>query len=383
MSLSRFQEVREVFPCDSVGQPERAREREENALSVSSKPHVVNLGRAESHWEDTLLDLTPVEEIDGLVFKREDKYAPLGYGCINGSKLRQLIWLVKQYIEGGGRRGLISGASVHSPQLSMGTAVANHFGLPSTHVIGATTPEASLKHVDVEMATLMGAEFQYSRVAYNKALQTKVQSLLQEPEYRGYFYLEYGVSLDHWNHPSREIEAFHRIGAEQVKNIPECDSLIIPAGSCNSLVSILYGLAIYKPKVRNLVLIEIGPNKRDWVHDRMIALQSTLYSGTWRTGKPFGQTHPPARILDGSLYSVEYHDLHRTGYVSYQDMMTYQHGSIEFHPRYEGKVMTYLADQRPDLLSPDNVIWVIAGEGKREKFMRVIARETMARNNTL
>ena len=108
-------------------------------MSVASKPHVVNLGRADSHWEDTILDLTPVEEVDGLVFKREDKYAPLGYGCINGSKLRQLVWLVNGYSLNGGIGGLISGASVHSPQLSMGTAVANHFGLPSTHVIGATT----------------------------------------------------------------------------------------------------------------------------------------------------------------------------------------------------------------------------------------------------
>jgi len=129
----------------------------EKALVATSAPHVTNLGRAASHWEDGLYDLTPVEEIDGLAFKRDDKFAPLGYGCINGSKLRQLVWLVDRYVQAGGQRGLISGASVRSPQLSMGTAVANHFGLPSTHVIGHTTPEASIKHPDVAMATLMAA----------------------------------------------------------------------------------------------------------------------------------------------------------------------------------------------------------------------------------
>ena len=263
---------------------------------------------------------------------------------------------------------MISGASVHSPQLSMGTAVANHFGLPSTHVIGATNPEASLKHLDVEMATLMGAEFQYSKVAYNKALQSKVQELRKQPKYAGYFYLEYGVSLDHWNHPARDIEAFHNIGAAQVQNIPECENLIIPAGSCNSLVSILYGIAMFKPKIRNIVLIEIGPSKRTWVNDRAIAIQSALrsYSGSTYTG------HPPARVLDGSLYPVERHDLHGTGYVSYQQTMKYQHKNIEFHSRYEGKVMTYLADRRPDLLNENNIIWIIAGEGKREGFMRAM-----------
>ena len=52
---------------------------------------ITNLGRSETCWEETLYDLTPIDEVNGLRFKREDKYAPLGYGCINGSKLRQLI----------------------------------------------------------------------------------------------------------------------------------------------------------------------------------------------------------------------------------------------------------------------------------------------------
>ena len=207
-----------------------------------------------SRWREGLSDLTPVETIDGLQFKREDKFAPLGYGCINGSKLRQLIWLVDGYTKKGGARGLISGASVHSPQLSMGSAVAAHYGLPSTHVLGATNLASSLKHLDVEMAGRFGATFEYSKVAYNGALQGMVKQLLKTPRYADYFYLEYGVTLGHREHRARAIEAFHRIGAEQVRNLPDCNYLIIPSGSCNSLVSILYGLTIFRPKVKRLVL---------------------------------------------------------------------------------------------------------------------------------
>ena len=44
-------------------------------------------------WEDYLRHLTPVENHQGVWFKREDYFAPLGYGGPNGSKMRQLIWL--------------------------------------------------------------------------------------------------------------------------------------------------------------------------------------------------------------------------------------------------------------------------------------------------
>ena len=339
------------------------REREESVLPATSNPGIQNIGRDAGHWEDTFLDLSPVEMVDGLAFKREDKYAPLGEGSINGSKLRQLIWLVHQYKQGGGSQGLISGASTTSPQLSMGSTVANHFGLPSTHVIGLNqfrNVKVAKAKPEVEMAALMGADFIIHASARNNIIQSLVRDLLKQPEYQGYFYLEYGVSIDHWQHPAREIEAFHRVGAEQVQNIPECENLIIPAGSFNSLVSILYGLAIYRPKVRNIILVEIGPGKRKWVRDRVLAIQSR------------NARHSPAKVLDGSLYPVEYHDLHGAGYVKYEQQMAYQHGSIEFHPHYEGKMMTYLADRRPDLLNENNVIWIIAGEGKKEAFMKAI-----------
>ena len=320
------------------------------------------IGRKESQWEETIFDLSPVEEVEGIRFKREDKYAPLGYGSINGSKLRQLIWLVQQYRINGGNEGLISGASVKSPQLSMGTAVASHFGLPATHVIGATNPVSSMQHSDVEIATMLGATFEYSKVAYNGALQSMVNRLLQTPKYAGYFHLEYGVSLDHKKHDPAKLEAFHRVGAEQVRNIPECDTLIIPSGSCNSLTSILYGLSIFKPKVKKLALVEIGPSRRDWVAKRLAMIQSTLKA------LPYDVTGA------AEDYEITYHDLHGSKYVSYQETMKYQLGDITFHPRYEGKVMTYLSDRCPELLNPDNVIWIVGGESKVARIKEVIAR---------
>jgi hypothetical protein len=53
---------------------------------------VLALDRAQVQWEQHLGELTPWENRDGVWFKREDYFAPLGYGGPNGSKMRQLIW---------------------------------------------------------------------------------------------------------------------------------------------------------------------------------------------------------------------------------------------------------------------------------------------------
>ena len=135
--------------------------------------------------------------------------------------------------------------------------------------------------------------------------------------------------------------------------------MIIPSGSCNSLTSILYGLSIYKPKVNKLVLVEIGPTRRDWVKERLHAIRAVAKSDV-------------AQVLDDGRYAVERHDLHRSKYVSYQDVMPFSYHGIDFHPRYEGKVMTYLMDRAPELINPDNVLWIIGGESKVDAMRRAL-----------
>src|ERR1051325_10535429 len=98
----------------------------ENIFPINS------IDRRQVCWEDHLLDLTPVEEVGGIYFKREDKFAPLGPANINGSKLRHLIWLFsqRQY------PGVASGAVTASPQLLMVAACAKHWGIPCVQFTG-------------------------------------------------------------------------------------------------------------------------------------------------------------------------------------------------------------------------------------------------------
>lgn len=61
-------------------------------------------------------DLTPVQEIAGMRFKRDDLFTPFGAGEVNGGKLRQCMMLVEAALRRQpGITGIITYCSIHSP----------------------------------------------------------------------------------------------------------------------------------------------------------------------------------------------------------------------------------------------------------------------------
>lgn len=354
--------------------------RDVTLLTDSTFP-VASIERAESRWEEHIWDLSPVERHGMIYFKREDKFAPLGRGGINGSKLRQLIWLVSRYVNKPGAAGLISGASVKSPQLSMGTAVATHFGLPSIHVIGATNPESATKHENVAIANWLGARFHIAPVAYNPFLQRRVRELLAREELKGWMLLEYGITLDHKQNAAEGIEAFHRVGSEQVKNIPDdIETLLVPAGSCNSCTSILYGIARFRPAgLKRVILFGIGPNRIDWLHERLRAIERAsgvdiirLFRRTFR--------HNPEKearynVNPHAPYELLHYDLHGSKFASYSDEMPCEWLGIAFHPTYEGKIWTYIrrnAEEFRPYITERTCFWIVGSKPTKERMMGIL-----------
>lgn len=309
----------------------------------------LSLDRKVSKWESQLVTLTPAERRGKRYYKREDFFAPLGYGGINGAKLRQCIWLTQTAVEAGAT-AMFTGASVKSPQLSMGTAVARHFGIPSTLVIGSPSMATAIGHPNVFIASLLGAEFRHADVAYNPALQKMTRELAAQAPHP--FILEYGISIDK---PEVSVEAFHRLGAEQVRNFPsDVEELVLPAGSCNTCVSVLYGLAIFMPKaLKRVTLFGIGPTKLDWIDKRLQIIERV--SGNQIRKLFFREFHHHAELaadqndmtgIQHACWRLEHYDLHATRFATYQDERPYTLDGIELHPTYEGKVATYLNADR-------------------------------------
>jgi len=329
----------------------------------------LGINRENTKWEDHMYTLTPVELRDGIHWKREDYFAPLGYGGINGSKLRQLLHLISQLDV----PGIITGASVLSPQLSMGALVAKHYSIPITCVLGGTKPETAIKHENVAIAQDAGAEFVFGKVAYNPGIQSNVTKLLQTPEYSGYYRLNYGITVDD-NATDEDVKAFHEVGAYQVQNIPEeVTHVAMTAGSCNSCVSVLYGLAKYKTNVKKVTLFGIGPTRLKMIEKRLIKIERATglvirdkYRRKYMHHKDLEDEHQ----TDGQILLVHY-DLHSTKFSSYGDKMPFRKSGIDFHPTYEGKALHYM-ERNPGMFDwyndPDgtSLFWIVGSAPKRE-----------------
>jgi hypothetical protein len=327
-------------------------------------------------WTKASEELTPVEKIGGLFFKREDYFAPLGIGGINGSKVRQCFHLIREYSETAEPSGILTAASLKSPQHSAVGAIAAAFNLPSVHIIGSTNPASALKHENIAIAAAFGARFIIIPVAYNPALQSEAKRLNEDNiRLRKYLLLEYGISIDHLSNPPERIAWFHSIGAKQCANLPEnMDTLIIPAGSCNSTCSILYGIARNRPKaLRDVYLFGIGPNRLEYLERRLRAIEDgsgvtirSLFRREYVHNPDLSK--PLLRGTRNAAITLHHYDLHGTGFVSYQEEMKAEYSGLTLHPTYEGKVMTYLRSV-PNWLKSfedrNSLFWIVGGKPLR------------------
>ncbi|AUR97898.1 tryptophan synthase beta subunit-like PLP-dependent enzyme [Vibrio phage 1.244.A._10N.261.54.C3] len=359
-------------------------------MSKSIYP-VCSLDRSKVKWEDHMYDQTPVElhEHEGrkMWFKREDLFAPLGAGGINGSKLRQALYLMEQHLANGGSPDVASASVIGSPQLFMSAALAKHFGGKTWSVLGVTTPDKCIKHEMIKSASWFGVEWSFCGSGFNSALQPFCLELKDKFCPKG-LYVQYGITLDHKVESAKAIADFHKVGGHQVKNIPDhIETLVLPFGSANSATSFFTGLAMYpKPNLKKIVLIGIGPNKLEWLDKRLSMIGEelnlphiTAWSKNYFDNRDLEMdTKPKTRRLFGGetakpkiepLFEVEHHDLHSTKYYTYNDLIPASWDDIEMHPRYEGKVLTYLQDHLPHHIHEKSLFWIV-GSYPRVKDMK-------------
>lgn len=306
----------------------------------------------------SLKRITPVELHEGMYFKRDDKFAPLGYGNINGSKLRQAVYLVDKWIKEKNIKGVVSGSVSQSPQHAFISEICKHYDLECLIV-------HAKKNVDespyLKVAKNNGSKFIKSKVGYAKTLGAIAKKMLKKfPEYE---YLETNITLDEKFNSWEDIESFHNIGSLQVKNIPDhITTLIIPCGSCNSATSILYGLIRFpKLSIKNIILMGIGnygSNNIEYIENR---LKKICEIKKININDIFD-----FKFKGGNLkqHNMTYYNLNGEGYCKYTDVMKEKAGDIEFHPRYEGKCIRYLKEYKKFEWNKNSLFWVVGSDIK-------------------
>lgn len=286
-------------------------------------------------------ELTPFELRNGRWYKREDLFR--GPAGVNGAKLRACDHLISRAAAGGARR-VISAASVLSPQNAMASVLAARYGMACTVVAGGTTERTAFRHRSMQTARSTGADFRFIKVGYNPALQAEARRLAgADPQA---YWLRYGITPPPDSTPDALLD-FHWTAGAQVENLPRSvRTLVIPFGSGNTGAGVLLGLDRFDrwEGLDRVVLVCIGPDRQGWLRERLSALRGLhLLAG-------------PSRW--------ETIDLHGSGYATYGDRMPGTADGIELHPTYEGKVVRYLDEHKPDWwLRRDGstALWIVGG----------------------
>lgn len=326
---------------------------------IDSVYPIQSIDRSLVRWEDHIKDLTPVEEYNGIRYKREDKFAPLGFFSVNGSKLRQCLWLVDDWVKRKNIQGVVSGSVVGSPQHPFISSICKHYGIGCLIVTGSKN---YLNHKNMMLAAQMGANFHVVKIGYARALGSISAKLAKH--LHNHEVLETNITVCEKINPPDRVEAFHKIGSYQTENIPDdVETLIVPCGSCNSIVSILYGIASNPPRnLKSILLMGIGNNGSfdiKYIPRRLKVISSVV-------GKDLNKAFQYTMLGDTNTgIKLHHYDLNGSGYCSYSDWLPYDSDGLELHPRYEGKVRNFIADnpQKFDKFwNEKTLFWVVGNE---------------------
>lgn len=183
---------------------------------------------------EAMLKLTPVQRAEsGLFIKRDDLFQPFGLGRVNGGKLRQAMWMLCAKRP----KGVITGASLSSPQNVIVSCVANYLKIPCICIYGGVK-ESSLSLPMPMLCKKYGAKIMIAKSGRHNVIYSLADELAKEKDYQ---IIEYGMNAQD------NIEAFYEANANQVRNIPnELDNLVVTCGSGITSTGIIYGLRKYQ-----------------------------------------------------------------------------------------------------------------------------------------
>lgn len=208
---------------------------------------------------EKVLELSPIEEYHGILFKREDKFQPFSDIPINGGKVRQAIQLCldnnAKIVQDGYCRDIYQATSVNSMQCVITSRVCKEFGFVPHFFVGATNTKKLLENTFTQLALREGAHFEIFGAAYKSVLNRYLEdreTLLNANNVK-LFDFDYGHNIE------KNTNAIVDVISYQVQNIPdELDNLIVPLGSGIQYGAILKGLLKYNKKVRNIYGIQIS-----------------------------------------------------------------------------------------------------------------------------
>ena len=205
-------------------------------------------------------ELTPIEDYNGIYFKRDDLFRPFEGEALNGGKLRQAINLIAYNLEKirneyGGKVATMG--AVDSPQGLIVTRVSNYYDLKSIVFYGnignAIKENQFIRHTRYfggEIESILG-------IAFDNRLLPEVQKLQSHGSGNNFFLIKFGINIEEYPYGVDCI-------ADQVQNLPDdIENLVIPVGSGISAGAILKGIKKYNKRIPKIHLVHVSGRDRE------------------------------------------------------------------------------------------------------------------------
>lgn len=202
--------------------------------------------------------LTPVEEHDGVFYKRDDLFMPFGPGGLNGGKCRQTLALIRDNVDPirqAHNSTLITTSSIYSTSGAILAAYGELLNFRVILAVGGTKPVKLPGHPMMRLAAHYGADI---RIVCGTGMSGPVHKrVLDICQNEGSFN---AIFSDNADENSRAILDSLSL---QVQNIPdELDVLIVAVGTGLHLLAIMQGLEKYGKKVKRIIGCHVGPDRR-------------------------------------------------------------------------------------------------------------------------
>jgi hypothetical protein len=215
-------------------------------------------------------DLTPIENHDGLYFKRDDLYTPFeDIPELSGSKVRAMQMLMEFLMKNNlwHHEALITYSGVSSAQALIVARIAHEYRIPC--IVGVGVKEEALeKSIELNPSLYFAKQYNaeiisLARIGFNSTLKKRSTDMAKK---LNYFLIDFGLNVERYTY------AMIRGIANQVQNLPnDINNLIIPCSSGISTASILVGLKLFKKTVKRVIVIQISGFDRTKTIDKILA----------------------------------------------------------------------------------------------------------------
>lgn len=279
-------------------------------------------------------ELTPVIEERSILFKRDDLFRPVD-NRLNGGKTRQALLLIEKNIDKMGN-GVVTGTSILSPQGPIIAGICQHYNIPCTIYYGGIKKDNKSDYY--QLVKQYGATINTDlKSGFTAVLQHEIDNRVRVTNE---FNIKYGMDL------KDNLDIFVESTANQCENLPdELDNLVITCGSAITSIGVIFGLYLFKKKVKNLYLIGVAPNRRKKINEylKMICDKFQVAENDLNT--------------ENIIYVDAWGEDTR---YKYERTMNERHGSIEFNNRYEAKTYHWLKTHI-NYKREKTLMWIIGG----------------------